>query len=66
LDQPLLDVAFDLDLVRPPGLRSWVQSREQAGGDEAPADAAGGALAYAEGYDDLVVGVRAAPGGICQ
>src|SRR5262249_44300759 len=66
LDQPLFDVAFDLDLVRPLGLRPGVQGRREAGGDQAAADTAGGTEADAEGSGDLLLGVPAAGGGVRQ
>lgn len=53
----MFDVAFDLDLVRPRRLRPGVQGHRETGGDQAPADAADGTHADAEGSDDLVVGV---------
>jgi hypothetical protein len=62
LDQPLFDVSFDLDLVRPLRLRPGVQSRRQTGRDQSLADTTDSANADAEGSDDLVVGVRSTSG----
>jgi hypothetical protein len=66
LDQSLFDIAFDLDLVRPLGLRPGVQGRREPGGDQAAADTADGTDADAEGSDDLLVGVPAAYRGVRQ
>jgi hypothetical protein len=66
LDQPLFEVAFDLDLVRSRRLRLVVQGRRQALRDQPLADTTDGTNAHAQGSDDLVIGVVLARGGIRQ
>jgi hypothetical protein len=56
LDQPLLEVPFDLDLVRPRGLPSATQGRVEALGDQLSADARDGPQTGPQSGDDLLVG----------
>jgi hypothetical protein len=54
LDQPLFDVSFDLDLIRPLRLRPGVQSRRQTCSDQSLADTA-------DGKKDVLSMVRLVP-----
>ena len=52
----MLDVALDLDLARPGGLRPGVQSGRQPLGDEAAAHPFNGSPAGAQGRNDVLIG----------
>jgi hypothetical protein len=56
LDEPLLDVALDLDLTRPGGLGLGVQSGRQPLGDETAAHPFDGSPAGVQCRDDVLIG----------
>ena len=55
-DQPLLDIALDLDLVRPRRLPPALDGDVHARGDQVLADAGDGSRAGAQRGDDLLIG----------
>ena len=66
LDQLLLNVPFDLDLVRPCRLRVMVDGRLDPFGDEPLPDTSDGSGADTYGHDDVLVGVVTTRRGIRQ